>query len=333
MGSSIYAPSTYGVQQEFGVGQQLAYMGLSMYVLAYGIGPLLWSPLSEIPVIGRNPPYMVTFAIFVILCVPTALADNFAGLIVLRFLQGFFGSPCLATGGATMGDLYSLVKLPYILSIWALAATGGPSLGPVIAGFSVAAKNWRWSLWEILWAAGPIWLIMFFFLPETYGPNILMRRAARLRKLTGDDRFRSKSELDQKNLNVREIAIESLWRPIQLILLDPSVAFTAVYTALIYGIFYSFFEGFPIVYAEGYGFGLGISGLTFLSILVGVLVGIAMYWAYNWWYVEPYMREHGMGPPENRLIPALLTCAFTPAGLFIFGECFLSCFTFRASLH
>ena len=90
---------------------------------------MIWSPLSEIPLIGRNPPYMITFAIYVILLVPTALAKNFAGLIVLRFLLGFFGSPCLATGGASLQDMFSLIKLPYVLSTWALAATCGPALG------------------------------------------------------------------------------------------------------------------------------------------------------------------------------------------------------------
>jgi DHA1 family multidrug resistance protein-like MFS transporter len=63
--------------------------------------------MSEIAIFGRNVPYVSTFAIFVILCVPTALVNNFAGLIVLRFLQGFFGSPCLANGGATMQDMVS----------------------------------------------------------------------------------------------------------------------------------------------------------------------------------------------------------------------------------
>jgi hypothetical protein len=82
MGSSIYTPSIPGVMVRFGVGPQLASMGLSMYVLAYGLGPMLFSPLSELPLIGRNPPYMITFAIFVILLVPTALVDNFPGLIV-----------------------------------------------------------------------------------------------------------------------------------------------------------------------------------------------------------------------------------------------------------
>lgn len=40
---------------------------------------------------------------FTILALPTALVDNLGGLLVLRFLLGFFGSPCLASGGASMG--------------------------------------------------------------------------------------------------------------------------------------------------------------------------------------------------------------------------------------
>ena len=54
---------------------------------------------------GRNLPYITTFAIFVILSVPTALVDNYSGLMALRFFGGFMGSPCLATGGATMQDM------------------------------------------------------------------------------------------------------------------------------------------------------------------------------------------------------------------------------------
>ncbi|KKY24329.1 putative benomyl methotrexate resistance protein [Diplodia seriata] len=319
MGSAIYAPSEEGVMHEFNVSINAAALGLSMYVLAYGIGPLIWSPLSEIPFIGRNPPYLLTFAIFVILLVPTALVDNFAGLVVLRFLLGFFGSPCLATGGASLQDMYSLIKLPYVLSLWALAATCGPALGPIISGFSVTAENWRWSQWELLWLAGPVWIVLFLFLPETSPSTILLRRAERLRRLTSTTTFKSQSELDQANLSIRDVAIESLWRPIQLILLDPAIAFTAVYTALIYGIFYSFFEAFPQVYMGTYGMNLGQMGLTFLSITAGVLVAIAGYWAYVRFSVEPSIRAHGLGAPERRLIPALAVSILCPAGLFIFG--------------
>jgi MFS transporter, DHA1 family, multidrug resistance protein len=319
MGSAIYAPSTAGVMQRFGVSLSSASLPLSMYVLGYGIGPLVFSPLSEIPGIGRNPPYIVSYAIFVILLVPTALVDNFAGLVVLRFLQGIFGSPCLATGGATLQDVYSLIKLPYVLSLWAFAATCGPAIGPIISGFSVAAKNWRWSLWEMLWLNGPIFLVLFFFLPETSAANTLLRRAQRLRKITGNDRLKSQSEIDQANLTARDVTIEALWRPFQLVLLDPAIAFTAVYTALIYGIFYSFFEAFPLVYVTMYNFNLGEMGLTFLSVTVGVILSIVWYWWYIYYRVEPAIRNNGLGEPERRLIPALFVTFLVPIGLFIFG--------------
>lgn len=52
------------------------------------------APLTDsirIPALGRSPIYIGTFIIFVILTIPTALVHNFAGLLVLRFLGGFFG--------------------------------------------------------------------------------------------------------------------------------------------------------------------------------------------------------------------------------------------------
>jgi MFS transporter, DHA1 family, multidrug resistance protein len=101
--SSIYISSELLIMERFHVQEFKAALGLALYVLGYGIGPLIFSPLSEVPAFGRNLPYITTFALFTILSVPLALVDNLGGLLVLRFLLGFFGSPCLATGGASMG--------------------------------------------------------------------------------------------------------------------------------------------------------------------------------------------------------------------------------------
>ena len=128
--SAIYTSSSEGIMAEFGVSQLEATLGLSLYVLGYGIGPLIFSPLSEIPRIGRNPVYIVTMFLFVILSIPTAFAPNFAGLMVLRFLQGFFGSPCLASGGASLGDMYSLMAVPFAMVAWVSAAYCGRTFAP-----------------------------------------------------------------------------------------------------------------------------------------------------------------------------------------------------------
>lgn len=318
-GSAIYTSGEGGVIKEFGVSPTAASLPLSLYVLAYGMGPLLFAPLSEIPVVGRSPVYAVTMLLFVILSIPTALVKNFAGLLVLRFLQGFFGSPCLANGGATMQDMYSLLKLPYALTIWVSAAYCGPALGPLLSGFAVTAKGWRWSLWEILWIAGPVFVLMFLLVPETSTPNILLRRAQRLRLLTGDTRLRSQSEIDQKNIKPSKVFISAVIKPLEITIKDPAIAFVNLYTALVYGIYYSFFEVFPLVYPVYYGFTLGTIGVLFTCILVACLIGVAIYILYLYLYLVPDILARGLRAQEHRLVPALIASFLPPVGLFIFA--------------
>lgn len=280
MSSAIYTTSEEGIKEEFGVGQTEAALGLSLFVLGYGTGPLVFSPLSELPAIGRNPVYIITMFLYTIISIPTALVQNYPGLMVLRFLQGFFGSPCLASGGASVGDMYSLLSLPYAMIAWVSAAYCGPALGPLLSGYSVPVMGWRWSLLEVIWAASPMFLAMFLLLPETSTPNILLRRARRLRKLTGSDRFMSQSEIDQRNLKTSAVLVDALIKPLEITIKDPAILFVQIYTAIIYGIYYSFFEVFPLVYPVYYRMTAGQIGLVFLCILVACLIGIAIYISY-----------------------------------------------------
>ncbi|MCJ1458905.1 hypothetical protein MMC28_009281 [Mycoblastus sanguinarius] len=326
-GSAIYTSGEQGVIDRFHVTPTDASLPLSLYVLAYGMGPLIFAPLSEIPVIGRMPVYTATFAIFTVLSVGPPLVQNFAGLLVLRYLQGFFGSPCLANGGASMGDMYSLLYLPYAMTCWVSAAYCGPALGPLLSGFAVTAKGWRWSLWEILWLAAPIFIIMFLLNPETSSPNILLRRAARLRKLTGDDRLKSQSEIDQKGMKPSAIAMDAFVKPMEITIKDPAIAFVNTYTALVYGIYYSFFEVFPLVYPVYYNFSLGIVGVLFTCILVACLIGVVIYALYLHFYLIPDIMKRGLRAQEHRLVPAVIASFLPPIGLFLFA------WTARPSIH
>jgi DHA1 family multidrug resistance protein-like MFS transporter len=83
---------------------------------------MLWAPMSEIPQIGRNPVYISTLALFVVLQIPTALATNFGMLLAFRFITGFVGSPSLATGGASIADMYRPQKRAYGIGIWGISA-------------------------------------------------------------------------------------------------------------------------------------------------------------------------------------------------------------------
>lgn len=155
MSSSIFSSTAPYFMEYYGTTQAVTSLGLALYVLGYGVAPMLFSPLSEVPSIGRNPPYVITFSIYVILTIPTALVRNVPGFMVLRFLQGFFGSPCLSTGGASIADITSLMYIPYGLFVWAIASLAAPALAPTIAGFTVMNEGWRWPMWEIFWCTAP----------------------------------------------------------------------------------------------------------------------------------------------------------------------------------
>jgi DHA1 family multidrug resistance protein-like MFS transporter len=194
------------------------------------------------------------------------------------------------------------------------------ALGPLVAGFAVQAKDWRWSSWELLWFAGPTLIVVLACLPETSPDTILLRRAQRLRQLTGRTDLKSESEIRQAQLAPRHIAFDALIKPFEINILDPAVLFTTVYTALVYGLYYSFFESFPLVYRNIYGFNLSQLGLTFLSVLIGLIVGVVTYCAYFYYVGDPKMKKMEKVPPEARLWPGLVASFFIPVGLFIFGK-------------
>ena len=120
IGSAIYTAGIEGVTREFGVSRVAATLGLSLFVLGYALGPMVWAPMSEIPQIGRNPIYIGTLFFFVVLQVPTALSTNFGMLLAFRFITGFIGSPSLATGGASIGDMYRPAKRTYGIAVWGI---------------------------------------------------------------------------------------------------------------------------------------------------------------------------------------------------------------------
>lgn len=48
IGSSIYSAGEQSVMATFGVSQVAATLGLTLFVAGYGLGPMIWSPMSEV---------------------------------------------------------------------------------------------------------------------------------------------------------------------------------------------------------------------------------------------------------------------------------------------
>ena len=192
---------------------------------------MLFSPLSEVPSFGRLNVYMITLFIFVILQIPTALAPNFETLVAMRFFAGLVCSPALSTGGATLADVFSPMSQPYVVALWAAGAVAGPVTGPVAGGYAAQEENWRWPLYMLLFLSLFTLIVLSFFFGETSSATILLRRARRLRKLTGNKNLRSQSEIEQAETSLATNVGQSLLRPF-LLMREPMVLFIDLYIAV-----------------------------------------------------------------------------------------------------
>lgn len=129
-----------------------------------------------------------------------ALAPNFAGLVILRFITGVLCSPALSTGGATLGDIVSQNYLALVLGLWSIGAVAAPVLAPLLGASMVVAKDWRWIFWLLFFCCCATMLLLTFFFPETSSDTVLHRKAARIRKLTGDNRYYTEKEREEAQL-------------------------------------------------------------------------------------------------------------------------------------
>ena len=195
--SSLYAMIYAQIEPEFGVSNIVATLGVSLFVAGLGLSPMILGPMSEF--YGRKPIYVVSLILFVILLIPAAVAQNIETMLIFRFLDGFAGSAFLTVSGGTVGDCFSGPQLQSPMLIFTASPFMGPILGPIVGGFINSFANWRWSFWTLLiWAVVQMFMVTLL-VPETYHPVLLKRKAEKLRKETGDDRWHAPMEKIKKS--------------------------------------------------------------------------------------------------------------------------------------
>lgn len=319
MGSSIVSPGIPDLANYFGVSETVGVLSMSLFIWGYGIGPCILSPITEISWVGRNGPYIIGLGLFTVMQIPNALVNNVAGYMILRFINGFLGSPVLATGGATVGDIWRIEGgFMNGLAFWGLGAYGGPTLGPLIAGFAAQNLGWRWTIWPLFCLNGFVWILLFFTFPETNSETILSRRAAQLRKLTGNNMYCSRGEIKDRQFSMSMLLVETLYRPMELTITEPVLLCSNIYIAYLYGILYCFFEAFPLALKANHHFSTGLMGISYISGFVGVIITFALFCIYNMKSVIPRFKE-GKWRPEYRMEPAFIGGLFFPLSMFWFG--------------
>ena len=314
--SSAYTGGIDKLIAEFHISITVATLGISLFVLGFAIGPLIWAPLSE--VYGRHLLFTITYGALTVFNAGSAGSPNIQTLLVLRFFAGAFGSSPLANAGGVLADMFPASQRGIALSIFASAPFLGPALGPIIGGFLGETEGWRWVQGFLAIFSGVLWIIGTLAVPETYAPVLLQARAAKLSKMTGKV-YQSQGDVGGKKKTVLEIFKVALSRPWVLLFCEPIVLLLTIYMAIVYGTLYMLFAAFPIVYQEVRGWSPGIGGLSFLGVAVGMMSAVAYAIYDNGRYNRSAEKNGGFATPEARLPPALLGSVFIPVGLFWFA--------------
>lgn len=352
--SSAFSGGLPQILQEFKISSEVGTLGLSLFVVGFAIGPLLWAPLSEM--YGRQLLFFVSYAGLTAFNAGAAGSQNPWTLIILRFFAGAFGSSPLTNAGlcsflllllsllqieksllinvgGVIADMFPASERGLAMTLFASAPFLGPTIGPVIGGFCMFTSpliwiktdcavgmnaGWRWVMGFLAAFSGVLWIVCSVFVPETYGPVLLQKRAASLSKHTGEV-YVSIHDAEKGKISIKQAFKTSLLRPWILLFREPIVLLLSIYMAIIYGTLYLCFGAFPIVFQGERHWNQGVAGLAFLGVMIGMIIAVPYSIIDNKRYVQTQGKHAGFAPPEARLPPCLVGSIAVPIGLFWFA--------------
>lgn len=315
----MVAPALGQIQRDFDITNPFeGQIVLSIFVLAYAIGPMLLGPLSEL--YGRVIISQSSNIVFLIFNTACGFAQTKQQLMAFRFLSGLGGSAPLAIGGGVLGDIFKPEERGKAMGLYAMGPLLGPAIGPVVGGWVAQKSTWRWMFWATSATSFVILIAGFIWFKETYAPYLLHKKAQRIRKETGDLRYRSESEGEVDQPVWKKISL-TMGRSFGMLFTQPIVQVMALYMGFSYGILYLMLSTYSVLFIEQYHETVGISGLNYLSLGLGFFIGAPVCGKTGDTVYKKLKAKdpQGRGKPEFRMPIVVPFSLFVPIGLLTYG--------------
>ena len=94
--------------------------------------------------IGRRQVFLFSVAGFTIASMLCGLAQSLPQIVAARLLQGASGAALVPLSQAALLDITPPAHQPRAMSLWAMATSLGPIMGPALGGWLTENYNWRW---------------------------------------------------------------------------------------------------------------------------------------------------------------------------------------------
>jgi len=325
LASTMIAPSLDTIADDFNITKDAEKaLVMTIFLLAYAIGPFLIGPLSEI--FGRVVVLQGANLVFLLFNTVCGFARSKEQMMAFRFLSGLGASAPQAIGGGVISDCWRAEERGKAVAIYSLAPFLGPSLGPIAGGLITQNTTWRWVFWGTSILDLFVQILATLFLHETYPPKILAVKAKKLIQETGNTALHTKWQNPDHTFG--HILRKNLVRPFVMLATQPTIQVMALYRAYIYGLKYLVLSTFPMVFEETYNMSIGDASLNYLSLGVGFVIGLQICAPMiDKVYIHLKTRYKSPGRPEFRIPLMLPGGLLVPIGLLIYG------FTARSSIH
>ncbi|KAI0160948.1 MFS general substrate transporter [Hypoxylon sp. FL1284] len=270
---------------------------VTIWELGEAAGPLLIAPLSE--VFGRYPVMNVANVLFIAATVLAALSQSTTLFIVARTLTGLAVASNVLNP-AIVGDLFESEQRGSAMSYIQLAPLIGGAIGPAISGAIAETLGWRQTLWisALLAAACEVTFLTCF--RETYKVAILRRKAARLRRETGNPELRT--AFDTEDGSSASKLLRAMIRPFTVLAGSGVLQALSAFGAVVFTYFYILVTTLPDILQTIYGLSAAESGSALISFSIGSTVSVVICnVTLDRIYVKLRDSHQGVGQPEYRL--------------------------------
>ncbi|KAF4540624.1 Lactonohydrolase [Lasiodiplodia theobromae] len=289
---------------------------MSVFLLGWGIGPILVAPLSE--VYGRRLLLNTGHTLFLITNTLCGCVSNKSHFMFLRFISGLCGSGPMSIGAGVLSDLWHKEERGLSLSIYALGPLAGPAIGPIAAGYIVEKLSWRWIFFSASTFAFIMLVLGYFLLLETFPPVLLRWKKQHLRAkgfFIGED-----DEVEEAKGKTLSSLKGELKRPFVMLGTQPIIQTVALLMGFLFGLNQLTIATFETLWEERYGMPPRKASLNYAFIAAGLTFGSQVGGRINdKIYARLKRRNNQTGRPEFRAPLMLAVALLLPVGQLLYG--------------
>ncbi|PGH15350.1 hypothetical protein AJ79_02516 [Helicocarpus griseus UAMH5409] len=274
LGSAIFYPALGEVAASLQTTPTITNLSVALYMLSMAIFPLWWSSFSE--TFGRRSIYLISFSLFILFNILSAIATSIEMLIVMRLLSGGAAASVQAIGAGTIADIWESRERGRAMGIFYLGPLCGPLLAPIIGGAISQAWGWRSTQWFLTIYGGVTLSMILFGLPET----LASRKNLTAEVEPGVELTRSLSRVSSRQVAQNtakwlKIAKMVLIDPLKILLYlrFPAVFLTVLYASITFGSLYVLNISIQDTFSRPpYNFSILIVGLLYIPHSLGYMV-------------------------------------------------------------